>query len=494
MMKKRSKIMIWILAAVLLTGAAFPCGRPFRLPALSAPAEAASAGRVSGFVYEAVRSNRIEGATATLYREDAAGEPVEWDPGDSGQENPQTTDRAGSFRWDVPEGTWRVVISAEGFSEARTARTTVPAGSRDAAIPLFPTAAPEVVSVLKKKDASTGKDYYTLTFSRYVDRDSVNEDTVVFSDNGRPVDCGVYPVDGEVSGTSEYVFYATAFNLTPEKAVTDLTVKGAENSAGMKLKGTYAVRAEEIPSAVKFTPGDVDGDGTVTPADARLALRASVGLYPDGDAAGFLQGERAFLASDCDGSGAIEPGDARTILRASVGLELGASNSPLAGYVNLTDKHDDRTHRIDRITLHHMDGVMTAQECCDYFCETTREVSANYCIGYDGSIALNVEEKYRPWTSSSEANDMRAVTIEVSNDEWDDDDRRVSDAALAALIDLCADICLRNGISELTYTGDAYGSLTVHKMFIETDCPGPYLTRKCGYIAEQVNKRLAQQP
>ena len=487
--------MTLILAAVLLTGAAFPCGRQLRLPPLSAPAEAVSVGCVSGFVYEAVRSNRIEGATATLYRKDAAGRLAVWDPGDSGQENPRTTDAAGAFRWTVPEGNWRVVITKENYKEAVYDGTADPYPGKEAAIPLVSDAAPEVVAVIKKRDKYEKKDYYTLIFSQYMDRETVDEDTVVLTNGGKAVDCNIYPMDGEVSGASEYVYYATSFNLSPEKDATELTVRSVANYAGVKLKGTYAVPMKEILPAAEFTLGDADGDGSITSADARLALRASVGLFEDGAAVwDFSQGSRAFSAADCDGSGRIEAGDARTILRASVGLELRTSNSPLVGYVNLTDKHDDRTHRIDRITLHHMDGVMTAQGCCDYFCETEREVSANYCIGYDGSIALNVEEKYRPWTSSSEANDMRAVTIEVSNDRWEDDDRHVSDASLAALIDLCTDICLRNNINELTYTGDAYGSLTMHKMFIETDCPGPYLTGKCSYIAEQVNKRLAQQP
>ena len=491
-MKKRS-ILMPILLAALLWSAALPGGRPLCLPTLFAPAEAAAVGCVSGFVYEAVRSNRIEGATATLYYEDKAGKPVVWDAGASGQQNPQTTDRAGAFRWDVPAGKWRVEIAKEHYEKAYSDWTDAASGRQNIAVPLVSVAAPEVADVIKKRDSYTQEDYITVIFSQYMDRDTINEDTIVFTKSGVPADCEISAADGEVSGASDYVYYARSFDLFPEKGVTELTVKNVRNYAGTKIEKTYRIFTETIRPAVAFTLGDVDGDGAVAPADARLALRASVGLFPDGDASVFRNGARAFLAADCDGSGTIESGDARTILRASVGLALRAGNSPLADYVNLTDKHDDRTHRIDKITLHHMDGVMTAQDCCDYFCETKRQVSANYCIGYDGSIALNVEEQYRAWTSSSEANDMRAITIEMSNDGWDDD-RHVSDASLAALIDLCADICLRNGIDKLVYTGDAYGSLTVHKMFIDTDCPGPYLIRKCGYIAAEVNKRLAAQP
>ncbi|MBQ6118334.1 MAG: Ig-like domain-containing protein [Clostridia bacterium] len=64
-----------------------------------------------------------------------------------------------------------------------------------------------------------------------------------------------------------------------------------------------------------FLPGDVDGNGEVTPGDARLALRASVQLEK------YEPGSAAFLAADADGNGEIESSDARTILRVSVKLE-----------------------------------------------------------------------------------------------------------------------------------------------------------------------------
>jgi nucleoid-associated protein YgaU len=52
------------------------------------------------------------------------------------------------------------------------------------------------------------------------------------------------------------------------------------------------------------------------------------------------------------------------------------------------------------------------------------------------------------------------------------------------------DICQRNGIEKLNYTGDKSGNLTMHKWFAATGCPGPYLESKFPYIAEEVNKRL----
>lgn len=69
----------------------------------------------------------------------------------------------------------------------------------------------------------------------------------------------------------------------------------------------------------------------------------------------------------------------------------------------------------------------------------------------------------------------------------------MSDVALQKTIDLCVDICQRNGIKRLNYTGDISGNLTKHEWFAKTDCPGPYLGSKFLYIADEVNKRLGGQ-
>ena len=56
--------------------------------------------------------------------------------------------------------------------------------------------------------------------------------------------------------------------------------------------------------------GDADGDGKITAADARLILRAAVGLE-----------EVSLERGDMDGDGKITAADAREVLRDSVGLE-----------------------------------------------------------------------------------------------------------------------------------------------------------------------------
>lgn len=166
------------------------------------------------------------------------------------------------------------------------------------------------------------------------------------------------------------------------------------------------------------------------------------------------------------------------------------SNSPLVDYVKISpNSTNPRRKPISKITIHHMAGNLSVETCGNVFAPTSRKASSNYGVDSKGRVGMYVEEKNRAWTSSSSANDDQAVTIEVANDEiggnW-----HVSDAALNKTIELCVDICKRNGIKKLNFTGDTSGNLTMHKWFAATSCPGPYLESKFPYIAEEVNKRL----
>ena len=166
------------------------------------------------------------------------------------------------------------------------------------------------------------------------------------------------------------------------------------------------------------------------------------------------------------------------------------SNSSLVSYTKLSPNCDHpRNHAIDKITIHHMAGDLSVETCGNLFANPNREASANYGIGSDGRVGLYVDEGDRAWASASPSNDNRAVNIEVANDATGGD-WPVSAAAYSKLIDLCVDICQRNGIKALNYTGGADGNLTEHRMFMATACPGPYLHEHMPRIAAEVNNRL----
>ena len=147
------------------------------------------------------------------------------------------------------------------------------------------------------------------------------------------------------------------------------------------------------------------------------------------------------------------------------------SNSSLVNYTKYSPNKTILKNKVNKkITIHHAAGNITIEAMGNMFANSNVQASANYGISSDGRVGLYVDEKDRAWTSSNEENDSQAITIEVANDggapDW-----HVSDKALNALIDLCVDICKRNNIKQLNYTGDTSGNLTRHNMFIPTSCP-----------------------
>lgn len=166
------------------------------------------------------------------------------------------------------------------------------------------------------------------------------------------------------------------------------------------------------------------------------------------------------------------------------------SNSPLVDYTRLSPNYNSMSNKKNEvITIHHVAGITSVESLGALFANRSRQASSNYGIGNDGRIGMYVEEHNRAWTSSNRQNDQRAITIEVSNDSgapnW-----TVGEKAMNSLIALCVDICKRNGIKKLNYTGDTSGNLTMHKWFAATGCPGPYLEKKFQWIADTVNAKL----
>lgn len=176
------------------------------------------------------------------------------------------------------------------------------------------------------------------------------------------------------------------------------------------------------------------------------------------------------------------------------------TNSPLVNVIKISpNKNSPRNKPIDRISIHCVVGQCSAERIGEIFAPPARQASSNYGIGLDGRIGMYVEEKDRSWCTSSASNDHRAVTIEVASDTTHP--YAVRDAAYEALLNLCTDICKRNGKKKLLWFGDkdktlAYTPepdemiLTVHRWFANKACPGEYLYSRHSAIAAEVTKRL----
>ena len=186
------------------------------------------------------------------------------------------------------------------------------------------------------------------------------------------------------------------------------------------------------------------------------------------------------------------------------------SNSSLITYARISkNKTSPRKKDVDTITPHCIVGQWTAKQGCDYFATTDR--SANYVIGKDGSKGLSVEEKDRAWTTGGDKNingftgsmnDQQAITIEIASDTKAP--YAMTDAAIAATIDLMTDICRRYGKKKLLWLGDAKKTvayqpkaddmkITVHCWFASKACPVDFLYNKLGEIAAEVTRRLGGQ-
>lgn len=166
------------------------------------------------------------------------------------------------------------------------------------------------------------------------------------------------------------------------------------------------------------------------------------------------------------------------------------TNSSLVDYTRISpNSTNPRKSKIKKIVIHHMAGNLSVETCGNVFANPSRKASANYGVGTDGRVGLYVEECNRAWTSGNATVDNEGVTIEVANDttggNW-----HVSDVALQKTIELCVDICKRNGIEKLNFTGNKNGNLVAHRYYQATLCPGDYLYSKFQYIANEVNKRL----
>ena len=176
------------------------------------------------------------------------------------------------------------------------------------------------------------------------------------------------------------------------------------------------------------------------------------------------------------------------------------TNSPLVVHTRLSPNNSGkRTHSIDRITPHCVVGQCTAEGLGEWFVKSSTQASSNYGIDKNGRVGMYVEEANRSWCTSNRANDQRAITIECASDTTPP--YTMNDAVYEALIELCTDICKRNGKTKLLWFADKEKSLaytpaademviTVHRWFANKSCPGAWLYSRLADLAAKVTAAL----
>lgn len=178
------------------------------------------------------------------------------------------------------------------------------------------------------------------------------------------------------------------------------------------------------------------------------------------------------------------------------------SYSPLVSYYVKSPNYDPRgKHTVKGFAIHCFPGQITVKRGVDAF-SYPRDASANYVVGYDGSIGCAVDDENRSWCTSTDL-DYDLITIEMATDSTHP--YAVNDDAYEGLIQLLVDCCQRHGIKRLAWAADKnyalqkelsedYQNMVAHRWFSAKACPGDWIYSREGQIAEEVNRRLGSEP
>lgn len=217
----------------------------------------------AGFVYEAVSSNRVQGATATCYYkeyvEDMYGNKVEqvgvWNAEEYAQENPLFTDENGMYRWDVPQGLWQVKFEKEGYQTTTSEWLPVPPPQLEVNIPMTQNSQPEV------KQAHAYEDGIDLEFNKYMLPEDMVLENIFVQRNGENTDGKIVFLNQETAGEGQTESYVSKVRFEPNEPflTTDqvvLTVSRKVRSyAGLSMQSDY-VQEFDIEKEIKKIVAD----------------------------------------------------------------------------------------------------------------------------------------------------------------------------------------------------------------------------------------------
>lgn len=251
----------------------------------------------SGFVYEGVASNRLQGVTATCYYkelvEDMYGDLHEnivlWDAEEYAQKNPLFTDENGMYQWDVPQGLWQVRFEKEGYMPTQSEWLPVPPPQMDVNIGMVQNAQPEVVS------ARAYEDGVEIEFSKYMNIESLSSENVYLKvvngeDESLITDAEIQMLNKEVTIEGSTTEFASKMKLaTDQLGYYDeayvIVSTGVNSYAGIPMAQTFEQKLDvekkvrELLVDAEFNV-EYDGQKEVTiaaiPADAAVGKKLSV--------------------------------------------------------------------------------------------------------------------------------------------------------------------------------------------------------------------------
>jgi len=242
----------------------------------------------SGFVCEAVESNRLEGVTAVLYYQQTVTDEFGdehlvvdiWDAASYAQQNPQFTQADGRYNWDVPAGLWQVRFHKDGYEDISTEWLPVPPPQLDVNVAMTSYEEPFVSSVNAYR---TGVD---ISFSKYMKSQMLTADNIMVTADGVRLP-GYIEFHDEEGGFDSDENYTSSLRWYPESEdvlqtgteVVIMVSHTVQSYAGVAMSSdfaqTFPVMAEiesiDYPSDVEVKQGaDVTFSITLMPLDAAV--------------------------------------------------------------------------------------------------------------------------------------------------------------------------------------------------------------------------------
>ena len=211
----------------------------------------------SGYVYEAVTSNRLEGVTVTCYQKvqsedmygDITEEAVVWNAEDYSQRNPLKTDETGFYRWDVPQGLWQVKYEKEGYETTYSDWLPVPPPQLDVNIGMKQSTPP---SVTQMRGYESG---ITIDLSKYMRPETMTTDHITVTRNGSTEKGCIELLNAEKAPLGDEI-YVSKVKFVPNNhfSASDIVVvtvrKEVESYCGVKMT-TDHVETVKIEPEVK---------------------------------------------------------------------------------------------------------------------------------------------------------------------------------------------------------------------------------------------------
>ena len=234
----------------------------------------------SGFVYEGVASNRLQGVTATIYYkeevEDMYGSIEEnivlWDAEEYAQENPLFTDEYGMYQWDVPTGLWQVKFEKEGYVTTYSEWLPVPPPQLDVNVAMVQDRQPDVLA------ARAYEDGVEVDFDKYMLPETLTTENIKVTKNGSLIDGSIEFLNEEEASADDATTYVSRIKFVPADDVkllsTDevsITVsKVVKSYAGLQMQEDYT-QTFDVEKAVRSIVVD-EVVNVVYDGDAREVL------------------------------------------------------------------------------------------------------------------------------------------------------------------------------------------------------------------------------